>query len=73
MPSWCPAAIVTDAAGKKQDSHRPDSTAHHRGRAGISQDDKTQITKARRSVKVISGAYAMKTTPERSSRRRQRH
>ena len=57
------AAIVTDAAGKKQVMViAPDSTAHHREvELGISQDDKTQITKGLQvGEKVISsGAYAM--------------
>jgi RND family efflux transporter MFP subunit len=56
-------AIVTDAAGKKQVMViSPDSTAHHREvELGISQDDKTQITKGLQvGEKVISsGAYAM--------------
>ena len=57
------AAIVTDTAGKKQVMViAPDSTAHHRTvELGISQDDKTQITKGLQvGEKVISsGAYAM--------------
>ena len=57
------AAIVTDSAGKKQVMViAPDSTAHHREvELGISQDDKTQITKGLQAgEKVISsGAYAM--------------
>jgi HlyD family secretion protein len=57
------AAIVTDSAGKKQVMViAPDSTAHHREvELGISQDDKTQITKGLQvGEKVISsGAYAM--------------
>jgi HlyD family secretion protein len=57
------AAIVTDTAGKKQVMViAPDSTAHHRSvELGISQDDKTQITKGLQAgEKVISsGAYAM--------------
>jgi RND family efflux transporter MFP subunit len=57
------AAIVTDSAGKKQVMIiAPDSTAHHREvELGISQDDKTQITKGLQvGEKVISsGAYAL--------------
>jgi RND family efflux transporter MFP subunit len=57
------AAIVTDAAGKKQVMViGPDSTAHHRSvELGISQDDKTQITKGLQAGEqvVSSGAYAM--------------
>jgi RND family efflux transporter MFP subunit len=56
-------AIVTDSAGKKQVMViAPDSTAHHREvELGISQDDKTQITKGLQvGEKVISsGAYAL--------------
>lgn len=57
------AAIVTDSAGKKQVMViGSDSTAHQRTvELGISQDDKTQITKGLQAgEKVISsGAYAM--------------
>jgi RND family efflux transporter MFP subunit len=57
------AAIVTDPAGKKQVMIiAPDNTAHHREvELGISQDDKTQITKGLQpGEKVISsGAYAL--------------
>ena len=57
------AAIVTDTVGKKQVMViGADSTAHHRNvELGISQDDKTQITKGLQAgEKVISsGAYAM--------------
>jgi HlyD family secretion protein len=57
------AAIVTDTAGKKQVMViGADSTAHHRAvELGISQDDKTQITKGLQAGEkvVSSGAYAM--------------
>jgi RND family efflux transporter MFP subunit len=57
------AAIVTDSAGKKQVMViAPDSTAHHREvELGISQDDKTQITKGLKAGEQVisSGAYAM--------------
>jgi HlyD family secretion protein len=57
------AAIVTDSAGKKQVMViGPDSTAHHRSvELGISQDDKTQITKGLKAGEQVisSGAYAM--------------
>ena len=57
------AAIVTDSAGKKQVMViGPDSTAHHRSvELGISQDDKTQITKGLKVGEQVisSGAYAM--------------
>jgi RND family efflux transporter MFP subunit len=57
------AAIVTDAAGKKQVMViAPDNTAHHREvELGISQDDKTQITKGLHpGEKIISSAaYAL--------------
>jgi HlyD family secretion protein len=57
------AAIVTDTAGKKQVMViGPDSTAHHRSvELGISQDDKTQITKGLQAGEQVisSGAYAM--------------
>jgi RND family efflux transporter MFP subunit len=57
------AAIVTDSAGNKQVMVvAADSTAHHRTvELGISQDDKTQITKGLQAGErvVSSGAYAM--------------
>jgi RND family efflux transporter MFP subunit len=57
------AAIVTDTAGKKQVMViGADSIAHHRAvELGISQDDKTQITKGLQAGEkvVSSGAYAM--------------
>jgi HlyD family secretion protein len=57
------AAIVTDSAGKKQVMViGPDSTAHHRSvELGISQDDKTQITKGLKAGErvISSGAFAM--------------
>ena len=57
------AAIVTDNAGKKQVMViAPDSTAHHREvELGISQDDKTQITKGLKAGEQVisSGAYAL--------------
>ena len=57
------AAIVTDTAGGKQVMViGPDSTAHHRSvELGISQDDKTQITKGLKAGEQVisSGAYAM--------------
>jgi HlyD family secretion protein len=57
------AAIVTDSAGKKQVMViAADSTAHHRSvELGISQDDKTQITKGLQAGEQVisSGAYAM--------------
>jgi RND family efflux transporter MFP subunit len=57
------AAIVTDSAGKKQVMViGTDSTAHRRSvEVGISQDDKTQITKGLQPGEQVisSGAYAM--------------
>lgn len=57
------AAIVTDSAGKKQVMViGADSIAHRRGvELGITQDDKTQITKGLQAGErvVSSGAYAM--------------
>jgi HlyD family secretion protein len=57
------AAIVTDSAGKKQVMViGPDSTAHHRSvELGISQDDKTQITRGLKAGEQVisSGAFAM--------------
>lgn len=57
------AAIVTDSAGKKQVMViGADNTAHHRSvELGISQDDKTQITKGLQTGErvISSGAYAM--------------
>jgi RND family efflux transporter MFP subunit len=57
------AAVVTDAAGKKQVMViGPDSKATHRSvELGISQDDKTQITKGLQAGEQVisSGAYAM--------------
>jgi RND family efflux transporter MFP subunit len=57
------AAIVTNTAGEKQVMViGPDSTAHHRAvELGISQDDKTQITKGLKEGEQVisSGAYAM--------------
>lgn len=57
------AAVVTDASGKKQLLViGPDSTAKHRTvELGITQDDKTQITRGvQPGEKVVSsGAYAM--------------
>jgi RND family efflux transporter MFP subunit len=57
------AAIVTDSVGNKQVMViGADSTAHHRSvEVGISQDDKTQITKGLQAGEQVisSGAYAM--------------
>jgi HlyD family secretion protein len=57
------AAIVTDSAGEKQVMViGTDNTAHHRSvELGISQRDKTQITKGLQTGErvVSSGAYAM--------------
>lgn len=57
------AAIVTDSAGKKQVMViGADNMAHHRSvELGLSQDDKTQITKGLQVGEQVisSGAYAM--------------
>jgi HlyD family secretion protein len=57
------AAIVTDSAGKKQVMViGADSTAHHRSvELGISQDEKTQITRGLKAGEQVisSGAFAM--------------